>query len=127
MRPTTLLLAILGTLMGCQASNSDRPNTSLLNHVVLIKLQQPEGINELLADCNRLLPRINQVDSYWCGKHFDIGRAEVDSDYDVALCVGFQTQAGYEQYLIDPSHMELVNKWKPRFESIRIYDVKDTY
>ncbi len=127
MRRLAILSLSILTLLGCHTTHTPPTPSSALNHVVLIELQNTTQTEALLLDCNRLLPGIKHVDSYWCGKHFDIGRAGVDQDYDIALCVGFQTQTGYEKYLADPAHIELVDKWKPHFESIRIYDIKDTY
>lgn len=96
-----------------------------INHVVLIKLQDGAGQPALQHDCDRLLPDIPGVQSYWCGQHGDFGRTGVDGDYDVALCVGFDRAEDYSAYLVHPDHLELVGTWKPRMEWIRIHDVVD--
>ena len=113
----TLLSLVAGTMVACA------PKTPRINHVVLIDLKDDSGRNALVSDCNRLLPSIPGVATYWCGTHGDFGRTGVDSDYDVALCVGFQEDGDYASYLIHPAHLQLVSKWKPRFEWIRIHDV----
>ena len=114
-----LMLVLAATMLGCAA----KPAT--IQHVVLISLKDPDDRDALIQDCNRLLPGIPSVASWWCGVHGDFGRSSVDSDYDVALCAGFEDGSGYSAYLVDPSHVELVQTWKPRFEWIRIHDVVD--
>jgi uncharacterized lipoprotein YbaY len=54
-----------------------------------------------------------------------MGRPTVDSDYTVGLGTTFASRADYEAYLVDPRHDELVAKWRPRWRSIRIFDVGD--
>ena len=113
-------IALLVTIMflgGCV------PKTSTIHHVVLIELKNDTDQAALLADCDRLLPGIPGVTSYWCGIHGDFGRTGVDSSYDVALCIGFREDHAYTNYLVNPAHIELVTRWKPRFEWIRIHDV----
>lgn len=98
---------------------------SRINHVVMIKLHDETAQPSLQMDCDRLLPSIPGVDTYWCGQHGDFGRTGIDDNYDVALCVGFNRSEDYAAYLIHPQHLELVNTWKPQMEWIRIYDVVD--
>jgi hypothetical protein len=112
---TVLPIAIL-------ASGCARPS---IHHVVLIELNDESGRESLVADCDRLLPSIPSVATYWCGEHGDFGRTGVDSDYDVALCVSFDSDADYQTYLSHPHHVELVTEWKPRMAWIRIHDVVD--
>ena len=115
-----ILFGLLGAITGCAP---DRP--ARINHVVLFKLQEPAEAGELIADCDRELAVIPGVTSYFCGPPGDFGRDIVDSNYDVGFYVGFDTDEAYEAYLVDPRHVETVNKWKPRWEWIRIYDVMD--
>ena len=78
-----------------------------------------------MNDCDTYLATIEGVVSYWCGVHGDYGRSTVDSAYDVGLYVGFNSDEDYERYIVDPKHVHLVNKWKPQFDSLRIFDVID--
>ena len=95
----------------------------LINHVVFIKLEDSDDADSLMDDCDRLLPGIPGVVGYWCGEHGDYGRTTVDKDYDVALYVGFMSGDGYATYVDHENHVELVERWKPKFEWIRVYDV----
>ncbi len=78
-----------------------------------------------MEDCERYLATIEGVVSYWCGVHGDYGRDTVDSAYDVGLYVGFNSDEDYEKYVDDPKHVYLIDKWRLRFDSLRIFDVID--
>lgn len=114
-------LVLLGSLAGCSISN----RTSRINHVVFFKLQESRDAEDLIRECDRDLASIPGVSSYFCGRHGDFGRSIVDSNYDVGFYVGFDTDEAYEAYLEHPKHVDLVDKWKSRWEWIRIYDVVD--
>ena len=92
--------------------------------MVLIDLAETTAVNELLADCNRLLEPIPQVATYWAGEPLDIGRGPaIDGTYTVGLCVGFDSVEDYRAYLLHPGHVELVDRWKSKWNSVRLYDV----
>jgi hypothetical protein len=96
-----------------------------IHHVVFIRLADPSQAPELLADCDRLLPTIPGVVSYWRGTHFDMGRTNVIGDYAVGLEVAFESREAYQTYLDHPNHLELLEIWKPRWTGATIYDVWD--
>ncbi len=98
------------------------PRPAPISHVVLIKLNHPEDRAELIADCDRLLASIRGVSAYAAGTPLDTGRATVDGGYDVGLYVGFADEAGY---VADPGHVDLVTKWKPRSQWLRVHDYLD--
>jgi hypothetical protein len=101
------------------------PRRALIHHVVFIRLADPSQAPELLADCDRLLPTIPGVVSYWRGTHFDMGRTNVIGDYAVGLEVAFESREAYQTYLDHPNHLELLEIWKPRWTGATIYDVWD--
>ena len=105
------------------AGSASRP--ALIHHVVFIRLAEPSQAPELLADCDRLLPTIPGVVSYWRGTHFDMGRTNVIGDYAVGLEVAFESREAYQAYLDHPNHLELLEIWKPRWTGATIYDVWD--
>lgn len=96
-----------------------------INHVVLITLADPSDAWELKGDCDRLLRPIPSVRTYACGGHFDFGRATVNSDYTVGILVSFEDPEGYRAYLKNPEHVQLVEKWKPRWSSAILYDIEN--
>jgi len=118
-----MIVAAAVWLGGCASIRGERP--AEMNHVVLFKLKLAEDAAALIADSDASLPRIPGVVSYFAGRHLDVGRANVEKDYDVGLYVGFDTEASYRAYLDHPLHTELVTRWRPKWEWIRIYDVRD--
>ena len=108
--------------LGCQTKPS-RP--AKINHLVFFSLQESGDVQELVQDCDQKLQTIKGVASYWCGEHGGFGRDLVDGNYDVGFYVGFDSREDYEYYLKHPDHIELVQKWSPRWGSIRIHDVVD--
>jgi hypothetical protein len=129
-RSTACLLALVAAATtGCAGANA-RPSyftksehASNLNHVVLISLADPADAEACAADCRTMLAGIEAVETIWVGTPFDTGRAAVDGDYEVGLCVGFKDADGLQAYLQDPRHLELVEIWKPRAARFRIFDV----
>ena len=119
--PAIMIIVLAGFLIGC--GQAKRP--AKINHVVFFKLEDSGDAPELVADCDRDLATIAGVSSYYCGKHGDFGRKNVESDYDVGFYVGFESEEAYRAYLTNPDHVAVVQKWKPRWEWIRIYDVVD--
>ena len=120
MRPLYLLALLL--LTAC-ASTPHRP--ARINHVAYFILQNPADADELIADCDRMVTEIPGITSYYCGTPFDTGRDTVDGNYDVGFYVGFDTEDDLRTYVAHPSHVELVAKWRPRLESLRVHDVLD--
>ncbi len=101
------------------------PRPARINHLAFFKLRNPAEAPELIADCDEQLAAIPGVLSYYCGTHLDVGRTNVDGDYDVGFYVGFADEEAYRGYVNHPSHVALVEKWKPRWEWIRVHDVLD--
>ena len=120
-----LLASILLGLAGCRSHDETPRRISRINHIVLIKLQDPDLTEMLVSDCRNRLERIPSVAGAYTGRHGDFGRSGVDDDYDVGFFVSFETDEDYRSYLEHPDHVGLVGEWKPKFEWIRIHDVVD--
>ena len=121
-----MMLALVGAtalFLGACSSTVKQHGPGQINHVVLFELERPEDAPELQGDCERLLKPLPQVTYFACGKHVDVGRDNVDGDYTLGLIVSFDDRSNYDEYLVAPGHVELVEKWKPRFKSIVIYDI----
>ena len=120
----TCLLFVSSLLIGCDAM--PRPaRPALINHVVFFKLKSPATAEELIADCDEHLAMIPGIVSYYSGKHFDVRGANVDSEYDVALYLGFMNKDDYEDYLEHPTHIRIESKWRPRLQWRRVHDTID--
>lgn len=94
--------------------------------MVFFKLRTPADAADLISDCDAKLSKIPGVCAYYAGQHLETGRGtRVDSNYDVGFYVGFADEKQYETYVSHPDHTALVEKWRPRWEWIRIHDVLD--
>lgn len=115
------LALLLGACAGQQATQKTQAN---LNHIVLVTLKNDADSGDLIRDCNALLEPIPSVRTYWVGTPLDIGRGpSIDGNYSVGMCIGFDGIPGYREYLAHPKHVELVEKWKPRWSEVRLFDV----
>ena len=123
------MLTVAALLTGCAtlpvqpAPKTARP--ARINHVVFFKLNDPTDADDFIADCDTELATIPGVVSYYAGRHIELERANVDSDYDVGLYLGFMSVEDYERYLTHRNHQSLVSNWRSRLEWIRIHDVLD--
>lgn len=97
-----------------------------LGHIVLLTLKNSADTEELIASSREFLAGIPGLTHYGAGTHLETGRDAVDGDYDVALYIGFDTEADYAAYLVHPDHVAYVEAWRPRFVSIRILDVLES-
>ena len=124
-----LAVCVMAMLTGCSASQRAAdtlpPRPALINHVVFFVLKDAADIPELIRDCDQRLARIPGVTSYFAGEHIDVGRSSVDSSYDVCFFVGFDSVEDYMAYVDHPEHIAVVEKWRPRWESIVVRDVLD--
>jgi len=125
MRCAVLFLSVFVVLGSCSSTNRTPPRPAVINHVVFIKLIDLEDGDLLVMECDRDIASIPGVVSYWCGRHGEFGRDTVDDTYDIGLYVGFNSSSDYAAYVEHPNHVELVKKWKPRFEWIRVHDIVD--
>lgn len=124
--PLAVVLTCAVLLTGCASGSSDLPpRPALINHPVFFTLKNPADAEELIADCNERLARIPGIVSYYCGRHFETGRATVSDDYTVGLFVGFDSAEDYEAYVAHPEHVALVQKWRPRTYILRVHDILD--
>lgn len=118
-------MAVIMMCSGCASTVQLPHRPALVNHAVYFKLQNPAEADELIADCDRDLRWIPGVVSYYAGKRPEPARPNADDSYDVGFYLGFNSMEEYQRYLEHPAHVAAVEKWKPRWVSIRICDVID--
>ncbi len=109
----------------CLLAGACTHHAPTISHVVLISLEDSSQTPALQADCNRLLTQIPAVRTYTAGSHIDIGRDSVLHDYDLGLIVTFDDADAYRAYVDHPLHIQLVETWRDRFASIRVWDIHD--
>lgn len=97
--------------------------TQGIHHVVFLKFKEVADLEECMGDSDRMIGSIPSGRNYFCGVHVETGRDTIVSDYDCAIVIGFDNEAGYKEYLEHPNHVDFAKKWKPRLEWIRSYDI----
>lgn len=122
---TVLVSVVAAGLAGCASEAVGPAQPARISHVVFLELEDAGDRDALIADCDAKLAAIPGVVSYAAGRHLDVGRASVLSDYDVGLYIGFETEADYAAYVTHPLHVELVEAWRPRLRGMRVFDVVD--
>ena len=111
--------AIIGIVAQSQVVN-DLKDIVVVNDAIPVDIPRAS-----LGLCDEHLARIPGIVSYYSGKHFDVGRETVDSEYDVALYLGFMSKDDYEDYLEHPTHIRMESKWRPRLQWMRVHDTID--
>ncbi len=121
------VVLVIAAMSAVSCATMDRmpERAAAINHVVLLKLNDPEQAPALIKDCDDLLAPIPGVVSYFCGSPIDTGRTTVTADYDVGLYVGFDSVEDYLVYVEHPDHKTLVANWRDRLASLSVRDIHD--
>jgi hypothetical protein len=96
-------------------------------HVVLFWLKDgsPKDAAEKLArDAEEVLGKIPSIRKLWTGRPAMTPRDVVDNSYDVGLCVILDDVAGHDEYQVHPQHKEFIDRNKPHWKRVQIYDFK---
>ena len=104
-----------------------RPVTipGMLVHTVLFWLNDSATAaqrQQLLTDCRELLKQVPSVRQIWAGNPVPSSRPVVDGSYDVGLCVIFDDQAGHDAYQVHPTHLKFIERNKPAWKRVQVYD-----
>ena len=119
------LTVFLSCCVGCAPTARGPSRPALVSHSVYIKLKNPADAAEIIADGDRDLRTIPGIKSYYGGTRLEPARLGADDSYDVGFFMAFGSREDYQRYLEHPKHVAAVEKWRPRWESIRIFDVID--
>ena len=94
---------------------------------VELAIRDPELVDadELIRDCESMLTTVDGVASFFAGTPFEAEQEGMRRDFDVGFYLGFMSEADYQTYLDHPAHLEIVKKWRPRLQRLRVYDVVD--
>jgi hypothetical protein len=114
---------------GC-ANLQQGQNTSDVKiwHVVIVRLKNPgnEADRQRLLTASNDLRKIRSVKALFCGKVIPGNRPHVDSNFDIALTVGFASEADMAAYVADPIHVNAVKQTLlPIAQDYTIYDFRN--
>jgi len=74
--------------------------------------------NSILND----LSRISGADQIWAGAPAGIERDVVDNNYAMSLHIILKDKNSLAAYQADPVHQEFVQRFKPNWKSIKVFD-----
>jgi len=121
-----LALPLVLTLAACSGMKmrvkpAEAPDP-VLQHVVLVQLDDPSLAPEMLRDSREAFEAIPSLRRWDMGPRVDTGRTGLPDWYTVGLVTVFDSIADYQAYLEHPRHRALVEKWKPHWKRSEIYD-----
>ncbi len=117
-----LTLVTMSTL-SCQVLFE--PPKERINHVVVCWLKEPGNKVQQaqLIKVSKSFKKIPGVLEVRAGKMVSSERKVVDSSYDVAILLSFETEKDLQTYLDHPDHVAAVNQiLKPLTSKILVYD-----
>ncbi len=100
-------------------------NQMHLAHIVFFKLKDgsPALVQELLDGCQEFLTGHPGTVYYSAGTlNPELKRPVNDHDYHVALHVVFDSRDSHDLYQIAARHLKFIEKFKPNWETIRVFD-----
>lgn len=99
--------------------------TPRLAHNVFFKLKDPSPANveALVADCKTYLNVQPGIVFFAAGPICkELNRDVNDQNWDVGLHLVFDTKASHDNYQDDPQHVTFVDKHKPTWAGVRVFD-----
>ena len=96
----------------------------MFSHIVIFWTDPaiPSAANEVLAGAKKYLPNVPGVIQFHAGKMVPSHRPVVEQTYQIALNVQFETKQAQDEYQDHPVHLEFVEKCKPLWTKVVIYD-----
>jgi hypothetical protein len=96
----------------------------MFSHIVIFWTDPaiPSAADAVLAGVKKYLPNVPGVIQFHAGKMVPSHRAVVDQTYQIALNVQFETKQAQDEYQDHPVHLEFVEKCKPLWTKVVIYD-----
>jgi hypothetical protein len=97
----------------------------MFSHVVIfwIDPSNPKAADELIAGAKKYLAPLPGIVHFHVGKMATSHRPVVDTSYQVALNVVFDSKQAQDDYQAHPLHLEFVEKvFKPVCKKVVVYD-----
>jgi hypothetical protein len=106
------------------AADKPAPQGPLVAHNVFFSLKDNSEAAKkaMIDDCHKLLAPIPGTVFYAAGTLSDMKRDVNDRDFDVALHCVFKSQVALDAYLVAPKHLEFVDKHRPNWKKVRVFD-----
>lgn len=120
-----ILALILVTTVTFSCQVLFEPPTQRVNHVVICWLKEPgDKVQQAqIIQASKEFKKIPGVLEVRAGKVIPSERKVVDSSFDVAIFLSFETEKDLQAYLDHPDHVAAVNQiLKPFTSKVLVYD-----
>ncbi|MEX2027673.1 MAG: Dabb family protein [Pirellulaceae bacterium] len=97
----------------------------MLGHMVYFTLKDrsPASIESMIADCRHFLAGHAGTVFFAVGTLIpDLARPVNQLDFDVALHVVFDDRQAHDDYQVHPRHLQFIEKNKPNWDKVRVFD-----
>ncbi len=97
----------------------------MLGHMVYFTLKDrtPAAIEAMVADCRQFLSGHPGTVYFAVGTLVpDLTRPVNQTDFDVALQVVFEDRQAHDAYQVHPRHVQFIEKNKPNWDKVRVFD-----
>ncbi|QDV24694.1 Dabb family protein [Aureliella helgolandensis] len=94
-------------------------------HTVYFSLHDssPANVQALLGECQKYLNNHPGLEFFAVGTpHPDLDRPVNDRAFDVCLNTVFTDLAAHDAYQIEPRHLEFIERNKPSWKQVRVFD-----
>lgn len=96
----------------------------MLSHAVYFTLKErtPAAIAALVAGCREHLSGHPGTKAFAVGSCSEYDRQVNDRDYDVALCIVFESHAAHDAYQTAPRHEQFIANHADTWARVRVFD-----
>lgn len=126
------ILPVVAALLfsSCLQSPAQREARPMMLHTVAFTLAEGHvaSAGNLVESLEQELSPLPGVVNLYAGLRGEQFKRPTNlQDFHVLLVVGFRDSAAYEEYLVHPVHLRLVESWAPRLSKIAILDALRVY
>ena len=129
--PALAVVVLLAASAQAEEKIGKAKSTGGYVHAVIFTLKKDApatAVDEVIADCHKMLAKIASVRAVKAGRPAKTGTDEkLKKPFDVGLLVLCDDAAGLRAYIDDPLHKEFVAKYGKYFdmEQLQVFDFED--
>jgi len=119
-------IAFLATVLCAGCGTVASRGRCAVHHVVVCWLKEPgnEEARQKIIEVSRTFRDIPGVREVKAGQVLPSERALVDSSFDIAVIMTFDSRQAMDEYIVHPKHTEAVkNVFRPLAGKIVVYDI----
>lgn len=96
-----------------------------LSHLVFFTLvdNSAENVEHLIQECQTYLDDHPGLKYFAVGRlNVDLSRPVNDKSFNVSLITVFEDRAAHDAYQVAPRHLEFIERNKPSWKQVRVFD-----